>query len=473
MAVRHRTRINPLIIVLLVIGVALLVVGLVFFLEPGHHVRRGLLAIVLAAGCANRGVRPATQDDHLAAFGELDQPVGVLLGDPSRREGVRALPAFVAHPRSQIGIPHEAEDVLGHERRIGTVENDTCDAVLEHVTDSAGRERDDGAAGHLRLDGDTRDPFDVAGQQQDVEASEQLGDVRAVSEGAHALVQPPAVRFALELGPHGAVADDYQVRSLPLCKDAREHVERSFRSLFAAQIPDEAEERNVFTHCELMPEPNGLVFTVDCDEALRTSGVPYQPDRPAVPEMAHLVPELWRQSDNGVHTLRNCPPPSALDGPPRRRRDSLPHRQRAATPTRQRCCTGRGGSVREHDVDGGTREMPTQAPGAIHGGDRTNPTSVRQRRKLGVAPAVRAGPERDQRVVVATFVERRRELECECLRAAPAARSDDVQDPHAFILSWNSSSRSGAARELSPVRAAIAHRHDRVPREGVEQPPSA
>jgi hypothetical protein len=52
MAVRHRSRINPLIIVLLVIGVVLLVVGLVFFLEPGHHVRRGLLAIVLAAGCA-------------------------------------------------------------------------------------------------------------------------------------------------------------------------------------------------------------------------------------------------------------------------------------------------------------------------------------------------------------------------------------------------------------------------------------
>ena len=51
MAVRHRSRINPLIIVLLIVGVALLVVGLVFFVEPGHHVRRGLLAIVLAAGC--------------------------------------------------------------------------------------------------------------------------------------------------------------------------------------------------------------------------------------------------------------------------------------------------------------------------------------------------------------------------------------------------------------------------------------
>jgi drug/metabolite transporter (DMT)-like permease len=51
MAVRHRSRINPLIIVLLVVGVALLVVGVVFFIEPGHHVRRGLLAIVLAAGC--------------------------------------------------------------------------------------------------------------------------------------------------------------------------------------------------------------------------------------------------------------------------------------------------------------------------------------------------------------------------------------------------------------------------------------
>jgi drug/metabolite transporter (DMT)-like permease len=51
MAVRQKSRINPLIIALLVVGVILLVVGLVFFVEPGHHVRRGLLAIVLAAGC--------------------------------------------------------------------------------------------------------------------------------------------------------------------------------------------------------------------------------------------------------------------------------------------------------------------------------------------------------------------------------------------------------------------------------------
>ena len=51
MAVRQRSRINPLIVALIVVGVALLVVGVVFFVEPGHHVRRGLLAIVLAAGC--------------------------------------------------------------------------------------------------------------------------------------------------------------------------------------------------------------------------------------------------------------------------------------------------------------------------------------------------------------------------------------------------------------------------------------
>jgi drug/metabolite transporter (DMT)-like permease len=51
MAVRHRSRISPLIIALLVVGVILLVVGLVFFVEPGHHVRRGILAIVLAAAC--------------------------------------------------------------------------------------------------------------------------------------------------------------------------------------------------------------------------------------------------------------------------------------------------------------------------------------------------------------------------------------------------------------------------------------
>ena len=52
MVVRHRSRINPWVIGLLIVGVVLLVVGVVFFVEPGHHVRRGLLAIVLAAGCA-------------------------------------------------------------------------------------------------------------------------------------------------------------------------------------------------------------------------------------------------------------------------------------------------------------------------------------------------------------------------------------------------------------------------------------
>jgi len=36
---------------LLVLGVALLVVGIVFFVEPGHHVKRGILAIVVAAAC--------------------------------------------------------------------------------------------------------------------------------------------------------------------------------------------------------------------------------------------------------------------------------------------------------------------------------------------------------------------------------------------------------------------------------------
>lgn len=51
MAVRHRSRIHPLTIALLVVGVALLVVGVVFFIEPGHHVRRGLLALVLGAAC--------------------------------------------------------------------------------------------------------------------------------------------------------------------------------------------------------------------------------------------------------------------------------------------------------------------------------------------------------------------------------------------------------------------------------------
>jgi Na+/H+ antiporter NhaD/arsenite permease-like protein len=51
MAVRHQIRSSPLTICLLVVGVALLVVGVVFFIEPGHHVKRGLLAIALAAAC--------------------------------------------------------------------------------------------------------------------------------------------------------------------------------------------------------------------------------------------------------------------------------------------------------------------------------------------------------------------------------------------------------------------------------------
>jgi hypothetical protein len=51
MATRSPFRIKPLTILLLVVGVALLVVGIVFFIEPGHHVKRGLLAIFLAAAC--------------------------------------------------------------------------------------------------------------------------------------------------------------------------------------------------------------------------------------------------------------------------------------------------------------------------------------------------------------------------------------------------------------------------------------
>ena len=51
MAVRSTFRIKPLTICLLVLGLALLVVGVVFFVEPGHHIRRGLLAIALAVAC--------------------------------------------------------------------------------------------------------------------------------------------------------------------------------------------------------------------------------------------------------------------------------------------------------------------------------------------------------------------------------------------------------------------------------------
>jgi hypothetical protein len=36
---------------LLVVGVALLVVGVIFFVEPGHHIKRGLLAIFLGVAC--------------------------------------------------------------------------------------------------------------------------------------------------------------------------------------------------------------------------------------------------------------------------------------------------------------------------------------------------------------------------------------------------------------------------------------
>jgi uncharacterized membrane-anchored protein len=51
MAVRNQFQLRLLTISLLVVGLALLVVGVAFFIEPGHHVKRGLLAIVLAAAC--------------------------------------------------------------------------------------------------------------------------------------------------------------------------------------------------------------------------------------------------------------------------------------------------------------------------------------------------------------------------------------------------------------------------------------
>ena len=51
MAVRSQFQIRLFTIGMLVVGVALLVVGVVFFVEPGHHVKRGLLAIFLAAAC--------------------------------------------------------------------------------------------------------------------------------------------------------------------------------------------------------------------------------------------------------------------------------------------------------------------------------------------------------------------------------------------------------------------------------------
>jgi drug/metabolite transporter (DMT)-like permease len=51
MAERRVVRIRPVTIALIVVGIALLVVGIVFFVEPGHHIRRGLLAIVLAIAC--------------------------------------------------------------------------------------------------------------------------------------------------------------------------------------------------------------------------------------------------------------------------------------------------------------------------------------------------------------------------------------------------------------------------------------
>jgi drug/metabolite transporter (DMT)-like permease len=51
MAIRRHFRVNALTVVLLVAAVVLLVVGVVFFVEPGHHVRRGLLAIALSAAC--------------------------------------------------------------------------------------------------------------------------------------------------------------------------------------------------------------------------------------------------------------------------------------------------------------------------------------------------------------------------------------------------------------------------------------
>jgi hypothetical protein len=51
MAERRVARIRPVTIALIVVGLALLVVGIIFFVEPGHHIRRGLLCIALAIAC--------------------------------------------------------------------------------------------------------------------------------------------------------------------------------------------------------------------------------------------------------------------------------------------------------------------------------------------------------------------------------------------------------------------------------------
>jgi drug/metabolite transporter (DMT)-like permease len=67
MAQRSSFRIKPLTILLLVVGVALLVVGIVFFVEPGHHVKRGLLAIVLAAACGVAAFYVQRKTQHVAS----------------------------------------------------------------------------------------------------------------------------------------------------------------------------------------------------------------------------------------------------------------------------------------------------------------------------------------------------------------------------------------------------------------------
>ena len=88
----------------------------------------------------------------------------------------------------------------------------------------------------------------------------------------------------------------------------------------------------------------------------------------------------------------------------------------------------------EHDVDTVAIEAPAQAQHRIGGSDRAERVPLRQRREVGIAPAIWPGAERNHRVVMATRIKRCGELECECLRTAATACPDDVQDAHALIL---------------------------------------
>jgi hypothetical protein len=114
--------------------------------------------------------------------------------------------------------------------------------------------------------------------------------------------------------------------------------------------------------------------------------------------------------------------------------------------------------VCEHDVDTVAIEAPAQPQHRVGHSDRAERVPVRQRRQIGIAPAIWPGAERNNRVVMTTRIKAGGELERECLRTAATTCPDDVEDTHALILPriMMRTGLRGASVPCSPVIRADA-----------------